>query len=269
MKTFLYVYILFTSVVLADIKTVYLHSKVKEYAPITRDEYYEYISVFEELLKDTSKINHAALKKLNFKLVSLNDEMIALTDTSAKGRGLYLIKKTASVSTMLSIPHRFYDTKTGFIGRKLVQEAPYKAAAFNTVHRKSMDAAHTRMSAFNAFHVAYARVYPHSNIYQIHGFSNTKRREVLLQRAGVIVSSSSLRVNEKLTSLACCLKGIHQETRVYGRDVFELGGTKNAQYLSLAQEGYSGFVHIELNAQFRNDLSENKALRKSFSRCCK
>jgi len=52
--------------------------------------------------------------------------------------------------------------------------------------------------------------------------------------------------------------------RLFGRDVFELGGTRNQQSRWARRVGFQQFLHVELAAATRLKLNRDPALRQSF-----
>jgi hypothetical protein len=191
---------------------------------------------------------------------------LLIQDTAKRGWGFYIIKHSLHTGALLSIPHRFHDIGTAQIGYKLFLKAPYKAIAFNTVSRKKHDFAHQKYTLFNAFHLAFIEHFPQEAIYQIHGFNPSKRRDAKAKLAHAIVSAT-LSPNPQTYALASCLKGFEKQVLVYGKDIFELGGTRNAQSALVRQEGYEGFRHIELSKVFRDKLKKQAPLRQKFQKC--
>jgi len=263
---FLFIPLLFAQY---NMKKLYVKSRTKTYKPLTQREYWSAVSLFKSLLK-APVLNETLSKEINqlhLELVKLKKNTYAITDTQREGGGFYIIRYKKVSKSMISIPHRFHDLKTGNIGYKLMRESSYRAAAFNTVHRKTMDAAHTEFTLFNAFHLAFAKTYPQESIYQLHGFSNTKRSTLAAQDAHIIVSSSSRYLTAAAQKVYSCLNKESGKCLLYGKNIFELGGTKNIQSMSLRDEGYRNFVHIELNSLMRDKLKKDAGLRARIAGC--
>lgn len=260
------------SIVLADVdvKSLYLQSKTKDYHAITPAEFRKAVNVFESLFRFSAKdlgSQQRSLECLGLEMKAASEGILVIVDTRSQGGGFYLIRQDEKGLPMISVPHRFHDLKTGKIGLALMDKGDFKAAAFNTVHRKTMDAAHTEWTFFNAFHLAFARTYPQSSIYQLHGFSKGKRASVSAQKANMIISSGSVYPSQKAEDCFECIGKLLPTSRLFGKDIFELGGTKNTQYRSLAGSGYDGFVHIEMEKKLRDALADDPQMRSRIGRC--
>ena len=209
------------------------------------------------------------LATLGLTIVKKTNHFIVLSQKDNLGEGFYIIRsnRSSSLQNMLSIPHRFYDKYTGTIGYKLMKTHTYRAIAFNTVHRKIMDSAHTKQTLFNAFHIAFASVYPKDTIYQLHGFNADKRKDVLAKKSQIVLSSTTREPSLKVLDIYNCLREEGYHTLLYGRDIYELGGTTNRQGDTLKKRDFSNFIHIELNAPLRETLSKDSLSRKKLIKC--
>ncbi len=263
---------LLNSMLLAQtqLATLYTQSKVKEYRPVSREQYNQAIEVFEALFRlDTLELgkNVRVLGCLGLEIVRVESGILVLMDSRREGAGFYLLRTAKKPLPMLSIPHRFHDVKTGKIGLKMMLEGDFKAAAFNTVHRKLMDAAHEEYTLFNAFHQAFARVYPDASIYQLHGYNQQKRSDNSAKKAKLIISSGSFSASPVARDIFTCAGAMEEGARLYGYNVFELGGTTNIQNRSLHTMGYAGFVHMEMSREMRERLGSDKKFRKELMEC--
>jgi len=247
------------------LKGLYFKSKVSNYQPISWQAYDQAIVLFGKVLEQKA-LNTVEKEQwrqlgLSFEVQEPNKVVIG----SSHGGGFYIINFAASKSGMLSIPHRFYDRYTGQIGYDLMQEEGYRAVALSTVHRKIQDMAHTEQTLFGAFHIAFASLYPSEAIYQLHGFNGAKRQPPI--QADTIVSATKRQSTPKAKSLHSCLKAAGYQSRLYGSDVFELGGTTNVQAKELKRVGFENFIHIEINVALRERLRKSREERQKFGRC--
>jgi len=251
---------LFMSYAFASLKTDFIQSKSTYYSSLSLKQFDQSIALFSLLFAQKNPLlQETYLKALGLRMHRYKNTLV-IQDTAHRGWGFYIIKHSLSKGAMLSIPHRFHDQGTAQIGYKLFLNFPYKAIAFNTVSRKEHDFAHQRYTVFNAFHLAFIRHFSRQNIYQLHGFSPQKRRGQKAKNAHAIISSQN-------PALSTCMQGFEAKSLLYGKDVFELGGTKNAQNALLSQEGYVHFSHIELSKIFRQKLQKQKSLRAKLEKC--
>ncbi|MEA3490918.1 MAG: hypothetical protein U9R27_03370 [Campylobacterota bacterium] len=254
-----------------DFKRYYFQSKSPTYQSINDREYQTAIKLFGVLFQNRQlNLNEKRmLHSIGLKTLLSDDEKMLLSDDEENGRGLYMIRyaKNRTPKNMISIPHRFYDIGTGVIGYQLMQEHSYRAIAFNTVHRKVMDAAHTPQTLFNAFHVAFAKHYADENIYQLHGFSHKKRKLTSRKIGEAIVSSASITPTKQAKNIDECLHAQGIDSLLYGRDIFELGGETNTQAETLRAYGFDNFIHIEMSSLLRKRLKESSVARQQIIEC--
>lgn len=252
----------------SQLKKLYRESKTEIYMPLSPEDFDTATALFKTLLKTNirSKIQTDFLKILGLTLIQINQNDTVIMDTKKRGWGFYMIRHNSEARSLLSIPHRFHDLGTANIGYKLMSEHTYRAIAFNTVHRKVMDAAHTDYTLFNAFHLAFSLIYPKEYIYQLHGFGNKRRTTAAAKNADAIVSTTTFSTIEA-ENIAQCINSLGYSSRLFGKDVFELGGTTNLQAKILKDIGYQNFMHIELNHTLRNTLSSDRVLRKKIRSC--
>ena len=187
------------------------------------------------------------------------------------GRGFYLFNLRPQIPLALQAPHSFRDLHTEELAIKLSLQHDVAASAWNTVPRSfraqgmsvHADMAHLTKSYFRAFSQAFATVYPAGTVLQLHGFSQQKRKTSAGARADVIISSGSKIPSPIVLAAGHCLKQrmVDTEVYIYPQDVSELGGTKNTVAQSLREVGHTGFVHLELSKQLREDLIKQSKLR--------
>lgn len=188
----------------------------------------------------------------------------------AEGRGFYVISQRGW-PVLLQAPHRYMDVGTGAIVARLMEEHNFKAAAWNTVPRwyegtsgrVDADLAHTEVSHFNAFGMAFARVFPEGRVVQIHGFSQDKRRTASGRSASIIVSSGTRSPGVAAHAIANCLALMlpSETVLLFPRQVNELGATTNTNAQALRTAGFVNFVHIELSRELRENLLVDSDLR--------
>ena len=191
----------------------------------------------------------------------------------ATGKGFYTIAQHGA-PVLLQAPHRDEDVGTGTIVAQLMEEHDFKAAAWNTIPRwydgvsgrVDADLAHIEVSHFNAFGLAFARVFPEGRVVQIHGFSREKRSTASGRSASIIVSSGTKLAGFAARMIADCLAStLTAETvLLYPTQVRELGATTNTNAQALRANGFHNFVHIELSREMRDALVADPDLRTRF-----
>lgn len=216
----------------------------------------------------------------NFTVRSLHDPVQALLVEepagSCRGGGSYVLRQGAGVIPLLiSAPHRNADRMTGTLTMRFFVEGRARAAAWNSVPRRSAcdedesDIARLDLHPFTAFTSAFARAHPNGRVIQVHGFDVGRRRTPQARAASVILSSGSRDISPTLESIAACLRRDLPSLAValFPLDVSELGATRNAQGRSLRRLGFQGFVHAELSLELRRGLVDDAELRHRFLAC--
>ena len=181
------------------------------------------------------------------------------------GRGIYAIRTDSNSQIVLQAPHRFNDAKTGVIARKIFQEHDVWAVAFNTVHRKELDLAHCDRHYFNAFTEAVVALRSNSVMLQLHGFTNAKKTNAG-KSASLIVSDTTKFPGRHARRVAEEFKFSFgkSHTRLYPIETRWLGGTDNHQANLMQQLGSTGFLHLEMNPPFRQQLASTASVRELF-----
>ena len=181
------------------------------------------------------------------------------------GRGIYAIRAGSSSQIVLQAPHRFNDAKTGVIARKIFEEHDVWAVAFNTVHRKELDLAHCERHYFNAFTEAVVALRARSVMLQLHGFSNATKTNAG-RSANMIVSGTTKFPGRYARRVAEEFKFNFgkSHTRLYPLETRWLGGTNNHQANLVQQLGSVGFLHLEMNPSFRQQLASTASVREQF-----
>ncbi len=168
-------------------------------------------------------------------------------------------------------PHRHFDKHTLKIAKSLF--ANCQVLLTNSKHRNSLDSygekldfGKYKVTIANAFILAYAENVASFAIFQIHGFAKGKRATTQGQNADIIISNGSATPALPTIKMTDCLNNeLNASAKLYGRDVFELGGTKNI--LATLAPVNSQFYHIELSRQMRDRLITNSQLLKQFNQC--
>ena len=201
---------------------------------------------------------------------------ITLQDEEKRGWGDYRFSKIASGNIALQAPHRYHDTYTGVIAKKLFALHGFNSVALNSLSRRTpqdnasgatADMAHLTSSFHTAYSRAFAVRYPQGKLIQLHGFSAEKRRSPEARHANIIISTGSSRSSAYLLETQRCFADEGWHTLRYPQQVRELGATKNSIGSLLRSIGHGGFTHIELSLQMREQLTNEEAQLKSFSDC--
>ncbi|WP_339142021.1 hypothetical protein [Pseudoalteromonas galatheae] len=187
--------------------------------------------------------------------------------SDAHGEVIYAPKHRPCV---VSVPHRFHDKHTLTIGEHIFQHS-CQVLVSNTKHRyKSNDTAKTYDYAKQAHNihasavVGFTSLHPKAKVFQIHGFSQKKRKSDAGKLSEIILSQGKSN-NDTLWKLKSCLVKQGYRTLIYPQEVRELGGTKNVLH-QLTLPEYS-FIHIELSYQIRKQLINNNQQLEQFTQC--
>ena len=192
------------------------------------------------------------------------------------GRGIYLVRSDTTLPLAVTAPHRGADRHTGTLAAQLFAESGAAAAAWNSAPRSptaecpnALDLARAGQHPFTAFALAFAEVNPRGRIVQLHGFDRDKRADEAGRSAGLIVSNGTTEVDDALLDLADCLSVAldPHPVRVFPLETRELGALTNAQGAALRETGFNGFVHLELAADVRRQLTGDPALRAAVLQC--
>lgn len=192
--------------------------------------------------------------------------VLAEEEDKRSGRGLFAIASQGRHA--LQAPHVPSDGLTGDILLRFAADGLPRALAWNTLPRSKADMAHSDNTYFMAFSQAYATVFPDDKIIQIHGFDGSKRRTRDAEHSSAIVSATHKNASRELRAAVDCLKQrLDPDTRLYGQDVSELGGTTNSVARTLRGDGYQGFIHVELSLPLREALHDEAGKRLSLFEC--
>ncbi len=183
-----------------------------------------------------------------------------------QGNGFYAFRPSEPPSILLQAPHSFADRHTGKLVRQLFEEGAFVAACWNSVHRRTVDAAHTKDHPFNVFLQAMLATHPQIQVVQIHGFSTAKRHTHAGRTSDLILSNGTAlpdcRTRDAAQRFAEAFPD-HQ-TRLFPTGVRELGGTTNAQGVFMREHGSDRFLHLELSEAFRQHLLAEQTARQLF-----
>ncbi|BBN80846.1 hypothetical protein PA25_08310 [Pseudoalteromonas sp. A25] len=170
----------------------------------------------------------------------------------------------------MSIPHQFFDMHTLSIGEKVFTHL-CQIMVSNSHHRhdddideQPMDLSKRSSSLHNNAILAYQSLFNDANIFQLHGFSQSKRNTVIAQQADFIISqgaTSTLKVQQ----LATCLRKLAPHSYDYPREVIELGGTQNVLHQLPISTGT--FFHIEISYPMRKKLITHSQTMDRFTEC--
>lgn len=193
-----------------------------------------------------------------------------LRATTMQDGGGHVFFNPLNQRCIVSVPHKFYDMGTLPIGQ-FIYDTLCQVMVSNSHQRyvKSpdtypMDFSKRPYNIHNAALIAYQTHNINAKVFQIHGFSNKKRRTKQGKTADIIVSQgkTSNLTGQQLTR---CLSQLGLTTFLYGTSIKELGGTKNIVH-KLGLQPHS-FIHIELSKPTRTRLRQESSLLKKFTTC--
>ncbi len=202
--------------------------------------------------------------KVEWELTTIvKDEQNFVVLHKKDGGSLYVVRCAQALPIALQSPHSFYDKHTRRITLQMFLASNFRAAAWNTIKRSTIDAAHTHYHYLNAFTQAFAISDQDASVVQIHGFSNQRRKRPPSTTADLIVSNSSRYPEQFSRMVATRLKSAFPTRNVYlfPLDVQELGGTTNVQAQVMRDAGLARFLHLEFNYDFRRQLRSDRELR--------
>ncbi|WP_462155123.1 hypothetical protein [Pseudoalteromonas piscicida] len=171
---------------------------------------------------------------------------------------------------VVSVPHRFHDKHTLTIGEHIFQHS-CQVLLNNTKHRydnnetgKTYDYAKQPHNIHTSAIVSFTSLHPTAKVFQIHGFSQKKRKTDAGKLSEIILSQGKTN-DDSLWKLKSCLVEQGYRALIYPQEVQELGGTQNIMH-QLALPEYS-FIHIELSYQTRKQLINNNQQLEQFTKC--
>lgn len=261
-----------------------------EYRQLQEEELAAVVVYFERMLEgERSQELFNAWEKLGFstRKAHLGKKRVwVLMEQAEKkyGRGFYLFPLAAESSTVLMMPHGFYDLHTRRIGEQFFEEGEFLAAAWNTVHRNKYpgqnnkttlddnpwmwDMADLPNTCFTALTRAFARVQPKGHLVQLHGFSKAKRKSRSARDSDLILSNGTEFPPKKLITFGDCLKiNLSVMVRLYPLETKDLGSTENISARILGALGHDGFVQMEMSLGLRDQQRSSINFRKAVLGC--
>jgi hypothetical protein len=192
--------------------------------------------------------------------------LIQETPGHARGYGYYAFRPSEPPSILLQAPHSYADRNTGKLVRQLFEGGASVAACWNSLHRRTVDAAHSEDHPFNVFLRAILAIHPQIQVVQIHGFSTAKRRTRTGRTSHLILSNGTALPDCRTRYAADRFAKDFPDhrTRLFPTSVRELGGTTNAQGVCMRRLGSTRFLHLELSEEFRQHLLAEQAARQLF-----
>ena len=246
-----------------------------KFIPVSSEEADKAEALFESLFKGECQQKDWSMLDYTIKNIEENGnhyQILAETEDKKRGRGFFVFQMSLNGPIMLQIPHSHHDKHTGTIAINMLQNGLIKVAALNTVPRiykkegnlMNSDMAHLEHSYFVAITKAFAKVFPNGKIVQLHGFDVEKRKTDNGKYANVITSSGSNTPKSWVVNFTECLQNKFEETiYLYPRDIKELGGINSIIAKTLQIIGHPGFLHIEMDIPFReNLLKDDESLNK-------
>lgn len=235
-------------------------------------------SLFERILSGEDGPTMAqAWQNLGFEWVNWQGlRLLRESPGRQEGKGFFLFRPEPADAILMQIPHGETDERTGEIGIRLALEGRARVVAWNTVPRTftsdggsiNADLAHLEQSLFTALVEAFAMGKPQGAVVQFHGFAQEKRRSTAGKQAELIVSAGHPTPGIWHEQVATCMgrNGV-VGTKLYSREVNELGGETNSSGKLLRRLGMQGFLHLEMSRPLRDRLATDGALRAVFYRC--
>lgn len=196
------------------------------------------------------------------------ERILALVDTRGANGGYLFRFGQNQAELILQSPHRFFDTATGVIARKMFVAAPLRAFFFNTAHRfgkdkdqskkgRSNDVAWADKTIFAALTLAAAKSFESPLVMQLHGFGNSTE----LAGVDAIVSSGATSASRQVTKVSRILQSVGGHVLHYPTQVGVLGGEENAIGRHLVETNVP-FVHLELSEAFRSRIRSKETSRR-------
>jgi hypothetical protein len=179
--------------------------------------------------------------------------------------------------TIVQAPHTRYEAGTQYIACSVFENTDAFALFVNTAHRYAQkreeryvsDLAHNRNTYFHTITKAVCRRFKPALVIQFHGFDASKYRDID-RSVSMILSDGSERLKKgaifcRIAQRFVDLLG-EDAVAIFGVDVFQLGGTTNAQGRYIRRYSNDAFVHVEMTRELRQDFANRKNLRKRFIR---
>lgn len=251
-------------------KTLELCSDRSEYIEPTHAELLKFHELAISTLTGDQKFQQLRKRweKLGWSLenVRIRDEIVWIlsdSETPKRGAGAFAIRPNSSSQILVQAPHSYFDKFTRPITVRVFEQSDFRAAAWNTVHRRVIDVAHSRHSYFHEFTKAFLATAKKPLVVQIHGFAQASRTTISGAGADIIVSNGTRFPPPWLRVVSQELHSITPNVRLFPTQVNELGATSNAQALLSRQSG-ADFLHVELSQPVRRRFRRQSAVIDEF-----
>jgi hypothetical protein len=209
----------------------------------------------------------------------IDNDASALSHFRTKNPAMWGIGKLhynvdANQAIFVQVPHRYFDKASLAIAQHWLHSDKVKLLMSNSHHRFlgrdsepafNSDFSSAPYSPMMAASRSFMGAFSQGRIFQLHGFTRGKRHSNKGRRADVILSHGSTLPSFYLTDLhraaRCIEQTLSAKTFVFPSQVNELGGTQNVIAKHLQRKGYfQNFYHIELSAELRKKLKNNRVL---------
>lgn len=162
---------------------------------------------------------------------------------------------------LVQATHQFFDKHTKPIADALYQSDKSHILMLNTTQRyarENTDLTHLKYSLFTALPQAIKAINKTGKVIQIHGFDAEKRATDEAKNADIILSNGTAFAYPYMQNIQTCFRDVGQTlVRIYGRDVFELGGVQNQVGKRLRDRSGLHFLHVEVSDKLRLHWLEN------------
>ena len=206
--------------------------------------------------------------------LTINDNTVWLIyqpAQSRRGAGVFAVRPNADNEILLEAPHSFYDKFTRPIVVRMFERSNFRAAAWNSVHRRVQDVAHDEDSFFHEFTRAFLDAESKQKsskkfVIQAHGYSQKSRKTSDGAAAEIIISNGTRFPPRWLRMLNIEMKAVARGVKLFPTQVGELGATTNVQS-KLARQSGGEFLHIECCDPVRRKLRRRTAVIDELLKC--
>jgi len=169
--------------------------------------------------------------------------------------------KNGDEVNVIQASHQFFDKHTKPIAQALFTHSESDVLMLNTTQRyasESADLTHIEHSLFTAVAQVIKAQNALGKVIQIHGYDEEKRATKEAQQADIILSNGTAFAYPYMQKIQTCFRDVGQLlVRIYGRDVFELGGVQNQVGKVLRDRNKLHFLHIEVSQRLRLQWNDN------------
>ncbi len=227
------------------------------------------------------------LADLGFEVVLLEDgseQYVVLREREGerRGGGIYIFRPSQAQNspqkdsrrlTVIQAPHSRYDRYTGSISRLVFQKTQAFGLFLNTAHRyadetdNQSDLAHNDQAHFQVVTQTICDYFNNILVIQFHGYTSEKHKDVdqnfaviLSDGVGYTQDRSVLRpIIQRFTAALG-----EQAVGVFGRNVYQLGGTTNVQARYINSNSDDTFIHVEMSQKLRRRVYRDSDFRDPF-----